>query len=94
MAWLLKNEGEVGEVCEVGESQRDQKNLDVISKNQPDLQTRLQNLNDFFIDQQKKGNKITYNNLTFNFDQTFIENAKRDKLIGALPDGSFEWRGN
>lgn len=71
-----------------------QKNLDVISKNQPDLQTRLQNLNDFFIDQQKKGNKITYNSLTFNFDQTFIENAKRDKVIGTLPDGSYEWRGN
>lgn len=71
-----------------------QKKIDPIIEKQPDSQARIQELKDFFIDLQKKGNKITYDNLVFNFDQFFIENAKREKLIGNLPDGSYEWRGN
>ena len=63
-------------------------------KNKDSLTDRLVELKEYCNKLQLNGNKITYNVLIHAFDQTFIENAKQDKLIGILPDGSYEWRGN
>jgi hypothetical protein len=67
--------------------------LDSISKNQPNLQVKIKELKNFITDQQQKGNKITYDNLIFNFDQVFIEKCKQNKILIPLPDGNYGFGG-
>jgi len=75
------------------EKENQQKTLDTIQKKKPDLITRIQDLKDFIFDQQKKGNKITYENLCFNFDLDFIEKCKEEKILNSLPNGNYTFGG-
>jgi hypothetical protein len=91
--------GEGSEESEAGEGEStEQKRNPAQTEGSPvfvkmSLNEKIQELKDFFIDQQQKGNKITYNNLIFNFDQVFIEKCKQENILTPLPDGTYNFGG-
>ena len=70
-------------------SKKSQRKIDFVNEKSLDLESKIQELKDYIFDQQKKGNKITYDNLVFNFSQDFIEECKRQKIIIPHPKGGY-----
>lgn len=74
-------------------NKKQQNNFDLDKKNIGQLNDRIIELKEFIYKVQSKDYKVTYPALIHAFDQPFIENAKKNNLIGVLPNGSYEWRG-
>jgi hypothetical protein len=57
------------------------------------LSNKIQDLKEYCEKIKSDGHKITYENLCFNFDKSFIEKCKEKKILVLLSDGSYDFGG-
>ena len=57
------------------------------------LQTKIQELKEYDEKLKTDNQKLTYENLCFNFGKDFIEECKKRKILIPLPDGNYDFRG-